>query len=319
MPKLPQAANSQLERDKLQFEREKWDSELKLKQSELDLKSDELRLKDDELKLKQDENKRSKWVNPLVIAVFAAAAAAAGNAGVTLISSSKQADLEATRATAAADLSRDQATATLNLELNKAEAARILEVVKTNDPDRAASNLAFLVDAGLIADPTAQKIKDYLKNRPPGTGVALPASETAKPNPPPKLMFQCVLSAPKSAQEVSNFISAAVAAPPLRLRYKDDVSTPAYLVFISDGDVPVGKNTMLSEIFAEFNLVNQPVSAVIVQISARFSQDVTFEGVKIAHTVGQIGDRLIASMLSEYMLNKTAALQKDAGVTCTRI
>ena len=40
------------------------------------------------------------------------------------------------------------------LEESKAEAARILEVIKTgNNSDKAAVNLKFLVDAGLISDP----------------------------------------------------------------------------------------------------------------------------------------------------------------------
>jgi hypothetical protein len=34
----------------------------------------------------------------------------------------------------------------------KAEAARILEVIRTDNPDKAATNLKFLVDAGLISD-----------------------------------------------------------------------------------------------------------------------------------------------------------------------
>jgi hypothetical protein len=38
------------------------------------------------------------------------------------------------------------------LEEAKAEAVRILEVIRTDNPDKAATNLKFLVDAGLISD-----------------------------------------------------------------------------------------------------------------------------------------------------------------------
>ena len=38
------------------------------------------------------------------------------------------------------------------MEETKAEAARILEVIKTGDADKAAANLKFLADMGLISD-----------------------------------------------------------------------------------------------------------------------------------------------------------------------
>jgi hypothetical protein len=134
------SGNLELEHARLDFEREKWQAEQALAEAELQLKRDDLT--------------RSRWINPLVIAVFAAAAAALGNAGVTWISSREQ----------------------FALERSKSEATRILEVVRNADPDKAAINLKFLIDAGLIADqPTRDQIQEYLKMREPGKGFSLPS------------------------------------------------------------------------------------------------------------------------------------------------
>jgi hypothetical protein len=55
--------------------------------------------------------------------------------------------------------------------------ARVLEMLKTNDPDRAASNLKFLLDAGLVSDTkTQESLATFLKKRDPGKGPSLPAS-----------------------------------------------------------------------------------------------------------------------------------------------
>lgn len=150
------------ERERLEFEREKWQAELASRREELDLKRGELN--------------RSRWVNPLVIAIFAAAIAGLGNAAVTLINGTQQTQLEQERARLTQRLNSEQSNATLRLEQSKSEAARILEVVKTNDPDKAAANLSFLIDTGLIADSnTRSQIQAYLEKRKPGQGVSLPA------------------------------------------------------------------------------------------------------------------------------------------------
>jgi hypothetical protein len=65
------------------------------------------------------------------------------------------------------------------LEAMKAEENLVLEAVKTHDPDKAAANLAFLVDTHLFEDDEGY-LKAYLKNRKPGTGVAIsPAAFTS--------------------------------------------------------------------------------------------------------------------------------------------
>src|SRR5262245_10399380 len=65
--------------------------------------------------------------------------------------------------------------AQVDLEESKAEAARILEMIKTGDPEKAADNLKFLVEAGLISDADRRKnIQNFLAHRPAGQGPALP-------------------------------------------------------------------------------------------------------------------------------------------------
>ena len=115
-----------LEAERLKLEREK-------------LQIDE-RFRNREVTIKERELARSRWSNPLVIAIIGAGLAALSNAGVTLLNGHLQRNLE-----------NDKADGTRKIEKAKAEAARILGVI-TNDTEKSAENLQFLVDAGLITD-----------------------------------------------------------------------------------------------------------------------------------------------------------------------
>lgn len=122
-------------------EREKWEAECEFKRQEIELRKLELG--------------RSRFANPVFIAVVAAAIAAAGNAYVAWTNGRSQRELED----------------------RKSEQARIQEMIKTGDPDTAARNLQFLVEAGLVKDiETVKALQAYLKKREPGSGAALPAS-----------------------------------------------------------------------------------------------------------------------------------------------
>lgn len=147
------------------FEREKWLADLELRKRELILKEREQQNRDAELELKKREQRTSAWRSPLTVAIFAAAAAAAGNAVVAVVNGSLQRALE--------DKKR---SAEIVLERSKAESSRILEMIKTGDPERAASNLEFLLQSGLISDPVlSSKVETFLKQRKPGTGPSLPS------------------------------------------------------------------------------------------------------------------------------------------------
>jgi len=142
------------------FEREKWIKECQFRDREIDIKNREL-------DLKVREERRSRWLNPLVIAIFSAAVVGLLNIAQNWLTASEQLNLE-TQKTKWARESDDI----------KAESDRILEVIKTNnDPDKAAANLEFLVKAGLIANPSIREsIETYIQKRKPGQGVALPAA-----------------------------------------------------------------------------------------------------------------------------------------------
>lgn len=139
----------------LEFEREKWRADLELRQRELALKERDQANRDADIEIRRRDQAISKWRSPLVVAVFAAAAAALGNAGVTLVNGALQRDLE----------SRKQ-EAELRVEETKAESGRLLEMIKTDSMEAAAKNLTFLLDTGLVTDEKrAAKIREFVATR----------------------------------------------------------------------------------------------------------------------------------------------------------
>lgn len=181
MAKAPNPAPDH-EREKwtaqLEFEREKWRGELALKEREQAQRQEELDQKKEEARL-------SRWTNPLVLAIIGATLTGLANVIAISVTSHYQLELEKTKSAATLDLEHKKSTATLDLEERKSkaslgveqaksEATRILEMIKTNDPDKAAENLKFLVESGLIADDILNvKIRKFLADRKPGTGPFL--------------------------------------------------------------------------------------------------------------------------------------------------
>ena len=135
-------------------EREKWAAEQRFRERELVVAERRAQLEKEELELKAREHAAAGWKSPVVVAILAATVAGAGNAIVAYTNGRLQRDLEVT----------------------KAEHARMLEMIKTGDADKAAENLRFLVDTGLISDPVVlTKLEDFLETRKEGSGPALPA------------------------------------------------------------------------------------------------------------------------------------------------
>jgi hypothetical protein len=159
------------------FEREKWQSDERLRERELALKERDYNLKHLELRLKSRSERRNLWTNPLILAVFAAALAAAGNAVVALINGIEQRQVENSRAEAQLSLERQKDFSLQAIEETKAEAARIFEVIKTNNVDGAKKNLEFLVKTGLISNQIRlAQLKSYLAELKPGEGPTLPSA-----------------------------------------------------------------------------------------------------------------------------------------------
>jgi len=152
--------------DSADFEKEKWRADLEIRQREISLKERDQDNRDAEIQLKREEQASAKWRSPLVVAIFAAAAAATGNAVVATISGYDQRQLESSKH-----------TAEIALENSKAESTRILEMIKTGDTEKAASNLEFLLKSGLVAEQDrVKKLAEFLAKRAPGAGPSLPAA-----------------------------------------------------------------------------------------------------------------------------------------------
>jgi hypothetical protein len=146
------------------LELKKWRADVDFRTREADLKEREQYLRDQEVAIKREEVRLSKWTNPLVLSIFGAAFAGLVNAGLSWWNNRYQFALE-----------DNKSKTTLSLEQSKSEATRILEMIKTDNPDRAAENLAFLVDAGLISDQTL--VKHIRATRKSGTGPYLSSSQ----------------------------------------------------------------------------------------------------------------------------------------------
>jgi hypothetical protein len=149
----------------LKFEREKWAAEVVAREREIAIKEREQQTREAELTLKRSEQARSQWTNPLTVAVVGAALIGLGNAIATWWNGRLQRVLEAERAI------QQQ-----SIDERRAESERILQVIKTGDPDRSATNLLFLLESGLIySNSIASRLRDYLAQRKPGSGPSLPA------------------------------------------------------------------------------------------------------------------------------------------------
>jgi hypothetical protein len=122
-------AELELKRQQQQIDSEKW-------QAEKGLRERELSTKEVELELKRKEIVGSGWRSPLVVAIFAATLAAAGNAVVAIVNGFEQ----------------------RNLEEEKSEETRILEMIKVDDADKAAGDLGFLLKSGLIVGPSGTNL-----------------------------------------------------------------------------------------------------------------------------------------------------------------
>jgi V8-like Glu-specific endopeptidase len=139
-------------------EREKWIAELGFREREILVREASHHLASQEYDLKTKEHLASRWRSPLIVAVLAASIAAIGNFVVSALNAKYQ----------------------RQLEQEKAEQTRILEMIKTGDTEKAAENLTFLLESGLIENNIIRdKLEGYLSIRRPGSGPALPSTNIA--------------------------------------------------------------------------------------------------------------------------------------------
>jgi hypothetical protein len=115
-----------------QWRRKVPDETPSLEERERLLKERELKVKEQEIARKEKDIAASKWLNPVVLGLFAAAFAFAGNVIVTTFNNKNTTDIEHFRA----------------------QSTLILEAIKTNgDAKAVCKNLTFFVNLGLLDDP----------------------------------------------------------------------------------------------------------------------------------------------------------------------
>lgn len=131
---------------------------------ELDIKEREVAAKEREVLAKEEELRRSRWLNPTVIGLFAAALGLIGSVIVARVNNAN----------------------TQTVERLQSEANITLQAIKTGtgNTDDACKNLTFFVSLGLVHDPE-RKIANQCKNAPAG-----PPSLPSTNEPVPRSMSQ---------------------------------------------------------------------------------------------------------------------------------
>jgi len=102
------------------------------KARELDLKEREIAAKEREVAAKEMDLQRSRWINPMVLGLFAAALGLVGTILVARVNNQNSQDVERLRS----------------------QSNLVLEAIKTGSPDAACKNLTFFVNLGLLDDPS---------------------------------------------------------------------------------------------------------------------------------------------------------------------
>jgi hypothetical protein len=139
----------------ISFEERRLNQEMAFREREVAIKEREVAAKEREVLAKQEELKRSRWLNPTVIGIFAAALGLMGSVIVARVNNAN----------------------TQEVERLQSEASITLEAIKTGtgNTDAACKNLVFFVSLGLVHDPEG-KIADQCKNAPTGP-PSLPANQ----------------------------------------------------------------------------------------------------------------------------------------------
>ena len=134
-----------------------------IKRQRIALEEREVLVKERELDVKIADSRQTRWLNPLVVAIFAAASAGAGNVYIAWFNANEQRSV---------DIQRTQAM--IKIERLKYEQTKIINVLNTPSADQAAENIGFLLEIGMISDTNlAQNLKTYLSSRKSGQGPHL--------------------------------------------------------------------------------------------------------------------------------------------------
>lgn len=199
----------------------RWRAELALKQAELDLRRRELDVRIAEARV-------APWRSPLALAIGAAAIAASANVYVAYITSRNELQFETQRL--------------------------IIDSIRTLDADQAWVSLEFLVRAGLVQEPIASRIEDYLGETPRAETVLFPAGTPARADPADRTdvdLFRCAPNGVSTAMleqaaallRNSGFGRVRLRSEPLTAGYAlDDLRGYATIIYDAghpeEGEVP---------------------------------------------------------------------------------
>jgi len=112
------------------FDERRFEQESAAKTRELDLREREIAAKEREVAAKEKELDQSRWLNPTVIGLFAAALGLIGSVVVARVNNQNTQEVERVRS----------------------QSTLVLEAIKTGSPDAACKNLLFFVGLGLLSD-----------------------------------------------------------------------------------------------------------------------------------------------------------------------
>lgn len=169
----------ELEKLKFDFEKQKWEFEKAKWEDDKRSREREFELKRREVEANVSAQNLSRIITPVAAAIVAALLTGAASVFVAWTTANWQSILENTKEADTHKLEQEKAEATRKLEQEKAQASRITGSIK-DDADKMSDNLKLLLDLGLISDKNvSDKIAEYRKSRPGGTG----AGEVASPPP----------------------------------------------------------------------------------------------------------------------------------------
>jgi len=132
--------------------------------NELTLRRHELAIEEKALELKIAEHRRSQFSTPVILALIAAIAGFLGNAFLSSYNAREQRELEERRF-----------TENIRILQLRSQQERIIKFLETGNTEKAAANLNFGIQVGLITDNEIRdSLKKYLENVSPGKGPALP-------------------------------------------------------------------------------------------------------------------------------------------------
>jgi hypothetical protein len=146
-----------------QIEREKFEFEKKIRLREIELKEAEATRLAEELKIKQRESERSRWTNPILVAVIGAIIVGIGNGVVSVMNARSQRRVTELNAQSQRDLLELTNQHSDSQENIRAENTNVLEVIKLGDPDKIRNGLCMLLSLNSIKSPiTNAAIQSYL-------------------------------------------------------------------------------------------------------------------------------------------------------------